>query len=139
MSITVQLPPGLEANLRDEAAREGVDTSTLVLRALEQQFGPAATSSVEAREAELLLQINSGPSEAVWRRYHELSAKRDAETLTSTEHEELIGLSEKIESADVERLEQMAELAKLRGISLRALREQLGIPDAESNGGSAHA
>jgi hypothetical protein len=131
MSITLELSPGLEASLRDEAAREGVDTPTLVLRTLQQQFGSSATPS---RESELLLQINEGPSEPVWRRYHELSAKRDAETLAPAEHEELISLSETIETADVQRLEYMAELAKLRGVTLRQIRDQLNIPNPNHNG-----
>ena len=65
MTITLQMPPGLEASLRDQASREGVDASTLVLRALERQFGPAVGPSPAADEAELLLRINEGPSEMV--------------------------------------------------------------------------
>jgi len=139
MTITLQMPPGLEAFLRDQAAREGVDTSTLVLRAIEQNFGPAEGASAATDEAELLLRINQGPSETVWRRYHDLSSRRDAESLTSQEHEELIGLSQTIEAADVKRLQYMAELAKLRGVSLRTIREQLGIPDSNCKGGRANA
>ena len=105
MTITLQMPERLEACLRDQAAREGVDTSTLVVHTLEQQFRDAASPTLAVREAELLLRINDGPSETVWRRYHELSAKRDAETLTPEEHDQLIGLSETIEAADVGRLQ----------------------------------
>ncbi len=130
MTIILQMPPGLEASLRDRAAREGIDASALVLRTLEQQFGSSANPSTAEADAELLLRINEGPSEEVWRRYHELSVKRDSETLTPEEHDELIGLSEMIEAADVTRLEYMAELAKLRGVSLRSLRADLGIPDS---------
>lgn len=129
MTITLTMPPQLEARLRDEAAREGVDAGTLVLRTLEQQFGDSAGSaSYSNREAELLVRIGSGPLEPVWMRYHQLSAKRDAETLTQEEHAELVALSEAIEAADVTRLEHMVELAKLRGVDLRTLRAQLGIP-----------
>jgi predicted DNA-binding protein len=135
MTIALQVPPKLEARLRDEAAREGVDEGTLVLRAIEQQFDSATDMSLAAREAKLALQINEGPSEAVWRRYHELSAKRDPETLTPEEHEALIGLSETIEAADMKRLEQMVELAKLRGVDLRTIRTQLGIPPSHFSSG----
>ena len=139
MTITLQMPPGLEASVRDQATREGVDASTLVLRALERQFGPTAGPSPAADEAELLLRINEGPSEMVWRRYHELSSKRDAESLTHGEHEELIGLSETIEGADVQRLQYMAKLAKLRGVSLRTLRAQLEIPGSDRTAGRVNA
>jgi hypothetical protein len=64
-----------------------------------------------------------------------LSSKRDAESLTPGEHEELIGLSETIEAADERRLQFMAELAKLRGVSLRTLRAQLGIPGSDRTAG----
>jgi hypothetical protein len=130
MTLNLEMPPGLEAMLRDCAAREGVDTSTLVLRTLEKQFGPSENESPTEQEAELLARINDGPPEMVWRRYHELSAKRDRETLTPSEYEELIGLSDTIETADVNRLDYMAQLAKLRGITLRAVRAQLGIPES---------
>jgi hypothetical protein len=134
MTIVLQMPPGLEASLRDRAAREGVDASTLVLRTLEQQFGSSANPSTADAQTELLLRLNEGPSEEVWRRYHELSAKRDSETLPSEQHDELIGLSQIIEAADVKRLEYMADLAKLRGVGLRALRAELGITDRHTVG-----
>jgi hypothetical protein len=133
MTITLTMPPNLEARLRDQAAREGVDAGTLVLRTLEQQFGETTHAD---RETELLSRISAGPSEAVWQRYHELAAKRDAATLAPEEHAELVELSDVIETADVRRLEHMVELAKLRGIDLRTLRSQLGIP-APDPGGAA--
>jgi hypothetical protein len=68
-----------------------------------------------------------------------LSAKRDAETLTPAEHQELISLSQSIEAGDVKRLDYMAELAKLRGISLRELRAQMGIPAQNVTDGPASA
>src|SRR5687767_8453225 len=111
MTITLTMPPDLEARLRDEAARAGVDAGTLVLRTLEQQFRHAtAAASASGREADLLVRINAGPSEEVWRRYHALSARREAEALTPEEHAELVSLSEAIEAADVTRLEHMVEL-----------------------------
>jgi hypothetical protein len=106
MTITVQLKPALEATLLDQAAREGVDANTLVLRTLEQRYGAVSAHSAETREEALLSQISEGPSEPVWQRYHELSAKRDAKVLSAAEHEELVGLSEKIETAGVQRIVQ---------------------------------
>lgn len=138
MTIVLQMPPGLEASLRDRAAREGIDASALVLRTLEQQFGSSESPSTAKADADLLLRINEGPAEEIWRRYHELSAKRDSETLTPEEHDELVALSETIEAADVKRLEYMAELAKLRGVSLRALRAELVIAESHIAGGQGN-
>jgi hypothetical protein len=139
MSITLQLAPGLEASLRDTAAREGVDTTTLVLRTLERQFGPESKPTSSSPEADLVLKISEGPSEATWQRYHELSEKRDAETLSTAEYAELTKLSESIESADVRRLEFLTELATLRGTTLSVVRDQLGIPNTNRFGGTANA
>ncbi|MEL7356256.1 MAG: hypothetical protein AAFN40_06820 [Cyanobacteria bacterium J06560_6] len=60
-------------------------------------------------------------------RYQVLWAKREAETLTEDEHCELIRLSEHIEQVGAERLEMMMKLAQMRGVSLSAIMEQLGI------------
>jgi hypothetical protein len=60
-------------------------------------------------------------------RYAVLHEKLLDETLTTEEHQELGGLIERIEQADVERLTRLIELAQLRSISLDALMTQLGI------------
>lgn len=83
--------------------------------------------SLPKREAELLQQINQGLLPAVQQRYHELNAKRCAETFTPEEHQELLVLIDQIELADAERLQHLIELAQLRGIGLDTLMEQLGI------------
>jgi len=129
MTITLQLEPALETRLRNEAAKEGVDAGVLVKRAVEGVLRPESGPS--ATESELLLQITQGPAESTWQRYHELAAKRDARTLSPAEHQELIGLSEAIEASDVRRLEQMAQLAKLRGVPLRQIRSELSMNDPE--------
>lgn len=139
MTITLHMPPTLEARVRDQAAREGVDEGTLVLRTLERQFGAAGSASPPPSETELLLKITQGPPQEVWRRYHDLSAKRDAESLTPDEHAQLVELSQIIEAADVERLGYMAQLATLRGVDLRTLRTQLGIPQPDFMNEPGHA
>jgi hypothetical protein len=83
--------------------------------------------SVTQEEAELLGHINSRLSEDVQRRYDELMAKRDAETLGDTEHEELLQLTKQAEAFDVARVEALSKLAVYRGVTLSALMQQLGI------------
>ncbi|RAM48157.1 MAG: STAS/SEC14 domain-containing protein [Hapalosiphonaceae cyanobacterium JJU2] len=78
-------------------------------------------------EAELLLKINQGIPAKIQRDYEELIAKRDDEILTNDEHQKLLQLTEKIEKIQAQRIENLAELARLRGISLTALMENLGI------------
>jgi hypothetical protein len=78
-------------------------------------------------ESELLLKINEGVPPDIQKRYNELIAKRQAETLTSDEYEELLRLTQRVEKLEVRRVEYLAELARLRGTSLTALMENLGI------------
>lgn len=78
-------------------------------------------------ESELLLQINRGIPPELRERYEALSAKRQAETLNSEEYAELLRLTGKIEQLDAVRLTALAELARLRQISLAELMQTLGI------------
>ena len=67
------------------------------------------------------------------RRLTALSEKNSVGLLTNEEHEELIGLVEIIENHDAERMEDLASLALLRGVTLRGLMEQLGLSKQQSN------
>lgn len=59
--------------------------------------------------------------------YQALRAKREAETLTEADHEQLIQLSNQIEELGAQRLEVLATLAQLRQVALPTLMETLGI------------
>lgn len=96
-------------------------SQVLVLQAQRQ------ASTLSQAEAELLLKINQGIPSDIQKRYEELMAKRQAETLTHEEHGELLQLTEQIEKLQAQRIECLAELAHLRGTSISALMEKLGI------------
>lgn len=83
--------------------------------------------SLPKNESELLLKINQGLPLDVQKRFDELVAKRQAETLTSYEHQELLDLTDRIEKLDAKRLECMANLASIRGIPLATLMKELDI------------
>jgi len=85
------------------------------------------TSSLMQRESELLLKINQGIPLDIQKYYNDLIAKKDAETLTNNEYRELLRLTEQIEKQQAQRIEYLAELASLKGISLNKLMENLGI------------
>lgn len=78
-------------------------------------------------EAELLLKINQSVPLDIHNHYEELIIKRETETLTLDEQRELLHLSEQIEKLQVQRIENLAELARLREIALTTLMENLGI------------
>lgn len=86
-----------------------------------------AAPSLPEEEARLLQKINQGLPPAVQQRYDELTAKRRAETLTPQEHQELLALIDRIEQADAERVQSLAELARLRNVTVTTLMAQLGI------------
>ena len=81
--------------------------------------------SVTQEEAELLLHINRRLPDEVQRRYAELTAKRDAETLGEAEYAELLCLTKQVEAFDVARLEALSKLAALRGVTLSELMRHL--------------
>lgn len=79
------------------------------------------------RESELLTRINRGLPANAQMRLNELIAKRQAETLTHDQHRELLRLIEQSEKAEAARVEALAQLARLRGVSLTTLMHDLGI------------
>jgi hypothetical protein len=78
-------------------------------------------------ETKLLLQINQSLPAQMQRRFDELVAKRQAETITPEELQELIQITDQIEQRDGQRLAALVELAHLRGTTLDALMATLGI------------
>jgi hypothetical protein len=137
MPVTVELTQELEARLRREAARHGLDAEAYIARALEQHLraardaddnGAAPLAALPAREAELLQRINAGLPADTWARYHDLVRRRTTGTLTEPEQGELIALSDRIEEANADRIARVVELARLRGVTPDALVRELGLP-----------
>jgi hypothetical protein len=60
-------------------------------------------------------------------RLSSLRAKREGETITDAEYEELTRLTLQAEELHAERMDAMVKLARLRGVSLPALMDQLNI------------
>jgi len=79
------------------------------------------------KESELLIKINQGVPSDIQERYDELIAKRQSETLTPDEYDELLRISDQVEKLDTERVENLKELACIRQTSLTALMEALNI------------
>ena len=89
--------------------------------------------SLSPDETQLLQAINQGIPTPLRERYTTLVDRRREGTLTAEEHAELQSLSDEVEAIDVRRLELLEKLAQVRGVSLDALMESLGIraPDYE--------
>ena len=84
-------------------------------------------SSVSEQERELLFKINNVIPVISQERYALLSEKMQAETITASEHTELLKLVEKLEAKYVKRLEYLIELARIRNMSLQQLMKQLHL------------
>jgi hypothetical protein len=83
-------------------------------------------------ESRLLVRINQGLPPELRERLAFLKARREDESITDAEYEELTRLSDRAEELHAERMAAMAELAKLRGVSLPELMNQLGIQFPEN-------
>ena len=90
-----------------------------VLALRDQRVAPGLAKE----EARLLGTINQGLPPSDQQRYDELTARRRAQTLSTEEHRELLGMIDRIEQADAERVGALARLAQLRDVSLEALPE----------------
>jgi len=82
---------------------------------------------LKPEESALLARINRALPEELKTRLDHLEEKRDEGSVTEAERAELLNLSDKAEQLHAERLGALAELAKLRGTTLPALMEKLGI------------
>ena len=133
MTLTLDLPTPIAQQFRQEADSEGLSLNNYLVQLLKQvaQLPPKQAYPKQFTEAELLKNINLGITEAEWIRYKHLIGLRRAERLTEQEHEALIGLGDKIEQANAQRLKYLLALAQLRGVSLEKLITSLGIQPVE--------
>lgn len=91
----------------------------------------AQNGAREVTEAELVacIKANSHLPAATQRRFNRLRRKRQAETLTPAEAEELQTLWQRVETMNVARLQALTTLAQQRGTDIRALMRDLGLTD----------
>jgi hypothetical protein len=104
---------------------ENLLNRTLFVRA--RRRGPIATPE----ESTLLREINRGIPAELSDRYEILADKRDDETLTEAEYQELLDIAEQIEAFGVKRLEALVKLSDQRQVPLLQLMADLGIQTPE--------
>ena len=128
MTLTLDLNPELERQLRFEANARGLTLEQFVLKDLRNRVGHNPSSSrLNPEETALMLVITQGLSEGFWTRYRHLIELRELETLTDLEHAELIDCSDQVEQLTANRTEALVELASLRGQPVHVLRDELGL------------
>lgn len=83
--------------------------------------------SLSKKESALLKKINKPLPKKLQDRFELLNKKRQLETLTTSEHQELIKITKKFETLNVTRIKALADLSKIRQLPVRDLMKQLGI------------
>ena len=106
----------------------------LSLREIEEVFEHVLALQAERKashlptaESELLVRVNAGLPADLAERLATLRTKREDGTITDMEYEELTRLGDQAEELHADRLGALVELAKLRGVSLPVLLDQLCI------------
>ena len=132
MTITIDLTPELERQLRQAADEAGMALDSFIIRSVEERLGKPSRAAENGRrlspaEGELLLRVNGLLACFPWERYRELVAKRQGELLTTSEQAEIVAMSDQAEAAGAQRMALLAELARLRNTSLSALMAELGL------------
>ena len=122
----------LELRIRAAAEKQGLQPTEYVLRVLADHVSSSGSGiRLDEVETELLAQINMGLADSEWERYHELIKRRQNESLTDEEHQELLRVSDRLEKQNVRRIECVSKLAQRRGLPLAEVMLQLGIKSRE--------
>jgi len=132
----VELTEEQNETLERRAASEGRSVSDLIRAGVDVVLRKAdsivigeakSVPRLSKRESELLLAINRGLPAKLAERYWILVSRRRSETLTPEEHQELLQLTDEVERLQAERIEHLAEFARLRDKPLGVVMEELGI------------
>jgi hypothetical protein len=129
-NTTIRVDPTLaEAyNAAPKKEQERVQSAMRrVLRAASSGKSRNKSRDLSPQEARLILKIHSNLPERKRRRYHKLVEKRESERLTPEEHAELLRLADESENVWAERIDALAELARLRRATPVEVMKQLGI------------
>ena len=128
MSVSITLPTDLEQFLQTHARRVGVPFETLLTRTIVERWDALRRApGLPTRESELMARLQTLFPPEQTRDYRTLADASDAGTLTEPDRARLLLLLEQRDHQNAERLQIVAELAELRGVSLREMMATLGI------------
>jgi hypothetical protein len=131
LTVAITLPNDLEQFLQTHAQNVGIPVETLLTRTIVERWsGVRHAPGLPTRETALLLRLQTLFPPEQTHEYQALVQQSDAGTLTEPDREPLLSLIEQRDNLNAERLEIVAELAELRGVSLREMMAEHGIgPD----------
>jgi hypothetical protein len=124
--ITVQTQLPFEQLIQTVEQLDASELEQLIAQAIRVQT-KRKTLSLPKDQFLLLQQITQCIPSQLQERYNLLIDKRQENSLTDEEYQELVNLGEHIEAIDVKRLENLTKLAKLRQISLNDLIQEFNL------------
>ncbi len=133
MQLTIQIPSEVEGRLRDQAMQKGKDLTGYVQDLLSNSLPTADSQSaslVSEKESELLEQLQTecqGFSQEKAIQYKTLVEERREETISTSDLELLKTMSRELEIGNVQRMEILTKLSKIRNQPLRVVMQDLGI------------
>ena len=118
-----------EVDLKAMLSQLGTQELETFLREIKGMLTRRKSKDANAKEKALLLRLNEECvlPEAQWQRFHALSEKKNAGSLSPIEWEEWFQLIQAEEKLRLLRIQVLGELAQLRGLSLPEIAAQLGI------------
>ena len=129
MYLNIELPYDLETQLREQARQKGKALNQYVLSLIQEKTrsSKAKTIPLSSEETALFHIINKGFSDIFWTNLHLLDKKRQNITLTETERQTLIAMTNELEIANLERMKALVKLATIRETDLDTLMTDLGL------------
>ncbi|MEA5488577.1 MULTISPECIES: hypothetical protein [Pseudanabaena] len=124
--ITVQTQLPFEQLIQTVEQLDASELEQLIAQAIRVQ-NKRKILSLPKDQSLLLQQITQCIPNDLQERYNFLISKRQDNSLTDEEYQELINLGEHIEAIDVKRLENLTELAKIRQTSLNSVIEEFQL------------
>ncbi|MCP4592512.1 MAG: STAS/SEC14 domain-containing protein [bacterium] len=135
IQIEAQLTAGQLLKAVEQMPQEDLDRfveQVVVLRA--RQRAP----SLSQADSVLMEKISQGLAGQDQQRYDELVARREFEDLTEDQNAEFLRLTNLFEALNVQRMEALAELARIRRSTLRGVMQDLGIVPLEGSMEAPH-
>jgi hypothetical protein len=135
MPLTLELSTDLERRLVQRAAEDGADPKALIVELVERYLTARVSGFAAMSEAETkwFKQVNDVPRPGIRERWRTLNRLREEGSLEADQQLEMTQLYDQIEANHAQRLRAVAELAKLRNVSLDDMLTQLGLT-ADRNG-----
>lgn len=125
---TIEIQKGVQVGMEDlinGVSRMETPVLEKFMSTVNQILTGRKSAATTEREKELLDKIENVVPAFAKRRYNLLHAKLDKETISETEHNELLQIIDFMEERAVARVHLMAALAALRNVPLKELVEQL--------------